>query len=93
MNKDFRVTRKVICQWFSLVTQSWKSLANRLTCDPKIIIHDDSGIILYILVVQVRHYVQPYFVMINTGVGRNGCILSSVSSSGLFYFRKLTVIS
>ena len=29
----------------------WKSLANRLTCDPKIVIHGNSCIILYILII------------------------------------------
>ena len=47
MNNDFWVTRDAICQWFSLV--SWKLLANRLTRDPKIVIHGNSCIILYII--------------------------------------------
>ena len=33
----------------SWLRHSWKSLANRLTRDPKIVIHDDSCIILYIM--------------------------------------------
>ena len=41
MNNDFWVTREAICQW--------KSLANRLTREPKIVIHGNSCIILYIL--------------------------------------------
>ena len=45
MNNDFLVTREVICQWFR---HSWKSLANYLTRDQKIIIHSNSCIILYI---------------------------------------------
>ena len=33
VNNDFWVTSEAICQWFSRVT--WKSLANRITSDPK----------------------------------------------------------
>ena len=32
----------------SWLRHSWKSIANRLTCDPKIVIHGNSCIILYI---------------------------------------------
>ena len=50
MNNDLWVTRDVICQWFSLVTSSlMKIIANRLTHDPKPIIHGNSCTILYIL--------------------------------------------
>ena len=40
MNNDFWVTREAICQW--------KLLANCLTRDPKIVIHGNSCIILYL---------------------------------------------
>ena len=43
VNNDFWVTRDAICQWFS-----WKLLTNRLTRDPKIVIHGNLCIILYI---------------------------------------------
>ena len=44
MNNDFGVTREAICQWFFT---SDELLANRLTRDPKIVIHGNSCIILY----------------------------------------------
>ena len=50
VNNDFWVTRDAICQWFSLhswLRHSWKSLANRLTRDTKIVIYGNSCIILY----------------------------------------------
>ena len=41
--------REAICQWFSHVTSSLvKILANRLTRDPKIVIHSNSCIIFYV---------------------------------------------
>ena len=49
VNNDFCVTRGAICQRFSLVTHSWKLLANHLTLHPKIVIHGNSCIILYII--------------------------------------------
>ena len=48
MNNDILVTREVICQSFSLVTNSWKSLANHPTRDQIIVIQGNSCIILYI---------------------------------------------
>ena len=50
MNNDFWVTRDAICQWFSLTWRrhSWKSFANRLTRDPKIVIHGNECIILFL---------------------------------------------
>ena len=61
-NNDFLVTRYVICQWFSLVTSSLvKSIGSLVTSSlvkiigksaypwPKIGIHDNSCIILYIM--------------------------------------------
>ena len=47
MNNDFC---DAICQWFS---HSWKSLANRLTRDPKIVIYGNSCIILYIFIMEI----------------------------------------
>ena len=40
--------RDVICQWFLLVTSSLVKI-NHLTRDQKIVIHGNSGIILYVL--------------------------------------------
>ena len=62
VNNDFWVTREAICQWFSRVTNfwvtreaicqwrshQWKSLANRLTSDQKIVIHGNECIILFL---------------------------------------------
>ena len=42
----------------SWLRHSWKLLANRLTRDPKIVIHGNSCIILYVLHVCVRVYYQ-----------------------------------
>ena len=43
VNNDFWVTRDAIWQW---LRHSWKLLANRLTRDPKIVIHDNECISL-----------------------------------------------
>ena len=49
VNNDFFITTEVICQWFSQVTKSqWKSLANHLTSDQKIVIHGNECIILFL---------------------------------------------
>ena len=41
----------------SWLRHSWKLLANRLTRDPKIVIHGDSYIILYIYdVIKIKTY-------------------------------------
>ena len=49
VNNDFWVTSEAICQWFSRVTKSRvKSFANRITSDPKIVIHGNKCIILFL---------------------------------------------
>ena len=47
MNNNFWVMCEAICQWFSRVTKS-RLLANRITIDPKIIIHGDECVILFL---------------------------------------------
>ena len=47
VNDDFWVTSEAICQWFSR-RHEWKSLANRLTSDPKIVIQGNECIILFL---------------------------------------------
>ena len=51
MNNEFWVTSEAICQWFSRVTSEsheWKLLANRITSDPKIVIHSNECIIIFL---------------------------------------------
>ena len=49
VNNDFLVTREVICQWFSLVTSSLVKIIGKSPHSwPKIVIHGNSCIILYI---------------------------------------------
>ena len=43
----------------SWLRHSWKSLANRLTRDPKIVIHGNSCIILYILCFSISRFCIP----------------------------------
>ena len=58
MNNDFGVTRDAICQWFSRVTREnhwqthheWPQNRYSRWCDPKIVIHGNSCIILYIMI-------------------------------------------
>ena len=54
MNNDFWVTRDAI--W---LRHSWKLLANRLTRDPKIVIHGNSCIILYFFLTHPSRQPQP----------------------------------
>ena len=49
VNNDFLVTREVICSWFSLVTSSLVKIIGKSPHSwPKIVIHGNSCIILYI---------------------------------------------
>ena len=57
VNNHFGVTSDAICQLFSRVTKSRvKSLANRITSDPKIVIHGNECIILFL-----THYLNSQF--------------------------------
>ena len=45
VNNDFGVMSEAICPWFC---HEWKSLANRVTSDPKVVIHGNECIILFL---------------------------------------------
>ena len=49
VTNDFWVTSVAICQYFEWRIHEWKSLAKGFTSDPKIIIHSNECIILFLL--------------------------------------------
>ena len=93
VNNDFWVTSEAICQWFSRVTKSrvkiivrhsWKSLANRITSDPKIVIHGNECIILFL---------TCYFMSWNTQFCQKPSSIAyfaTVAKDGLFWLRIVT---
>ena len=67
MNKDFGVTRDAICPWFSLVTSSLvKIIGKSPHSSPKIGIHGNSCIILYLFHVQQLR--NPYQICTRTTI-------------------------
>ena len=79
VNNDFWVTSEAICEWFSRVTKS-----NRITSDPKIVIHGNKCIILFL----TRYFMSlEHTILLKTSLIAH---FATVAKDGLFWLRIVT---